>query len=150
MLRRSKVNILTTLSSALLCLPLCAASLLAQKTDDQAVFRTDTRLVVLPVTVVDKSGRLITTLPQSAFQVFENGAPQKIKLFKREDVPVSMGLVIDNSGSMRDKRREGRRCAVALVKDSNKEDEAFIVNFNDDAYIDTPDFTNDISCSIRR
>jgi VWFA-related protein len=124
---------------------LAAVLLPAQKPDDQAVFRTDTRLVVLQCTVVDKSGRLITTLPQNAFQVYENGAQQQVKLFKREDVPVSMGLVIDNSGSMRDKRQKVAAAAVALVKDSNKEDEAFVVNFNDDAYLDTPDFTSDIN-----
>jgi VWFA-related protein len=145
MLQRSKFKVLTT-SFASPFLMLAAAGLLtAQKADDQAVFRTDTRLVVLQCTVVDKNGRLITTLPQNAFQVYENGAPQKVKLFKREDVPVSMGLVIDNSGSMRDKRQKVAAAAVALVKDSNKEDEAFVVNFNDDAYLDTPDFTSDIN-----
>jgi len=144
MLRRSKFKILTT-SFASPFLMLAAVLLPAQKPDDQAVFRTDTRLVVLQCTVVDKSGRLITTLPQNAFQVYENGAQQQVKLFKREDVPVSMGLVIDNSGSMRDKRQKVAAAAVALVKDSNKEDEAFVVNFNDDAYLDTPDFTSDIN-----
>ena len=56
------------------------------------------------MTVTDKSGQLVTNLPQSAFQVYENGVLQQIKIFKREDVPVSMGLIIDNSGSMREKR----------------------------------------------
>jgi VWFA-related protein len=69
--------------------------------------------------------------------------PQQIKVFKREDVPVSMGLVIDNSGSMRDKRAKVEAAALALVKDSNPQDEVFIVNFNDDAFLDQP-FTNDI------
>ena len=75
--------------------------------DDEAVFRTDTNLVMLHATVVDKNGHLLTDLPQNAFQVYENGVEQRIKIFKREDVPVSMGLVVDNSGSMRDKRHEG-------------------------------------------
>jgi len=145
MLRRSKFKGLTISHARFFWLALAMVStLVAQKSDETAIFRTDTRLVVLPVTVVDKSGRLVTTLPESAFQVFENGVPQKVKQFKREDVPVSMGLVIDNSGSMRDKRQKVAAAAVALVKDSNKEDEAFVVNFNDDAYLDTPDFTNDI------
>jgi Ca-activated chloride channel homolog len=74
--------------------------------------------------------------------VFENGVPQQIKVFKREDVPVSMGLVIDNSGSMRDKRAKVEAAALALVKDSNPQDEVFIVNFNDEAFLDK-DFTND-------
>jgi Ca-activated chloride channel family protein len=84
-----------------------------------------------------------TNLPESAFQVYENGVAQHIKIFKREDVPVSMGLIIDNSGSMRDKRAKVEAAALALVKDSNRQDEVFIVNFNDEAFLDK-DFTNDI------
>jgi Ca-activated chloride channel homolog len=110
---------------------------------DPAIFSTDTRLVVLQATVQDKSGKLITNLPQSAFEVYEDGKLQPIKLFKREDVPVSMGLIIDNSGSMRDKRQKVESAALALVKESNPDDEVFIVNFNDEAYLDT-DFTSDI------
>src|SRR5690242_18563147 len=72
--------------------------------DGAAVFRSDTRLVVLHASVVDKGGKLVTNLPEAAFKVYENGAEQAIKIFKREDVPVSMGLLIDDSGSMRDKR----------------------------------------------
>jgi VWFA-related protein len=115
--------------------------------DTGTVFRSDTRLVVLPTTVVDKSGHLVTTLPKEAFTVFENGVQQQIKQFKREDVPVSMGLVIDNSGSMRDKRAKVEAAALALVKASNPSDEVFIVNFNDEAFLDNPhgkDFTSDV------
>src|SRR4051812_2755126 len=65
---------------------------------DQPIFRSDTRLVVCHVTVVDKNGHFVTNLPQDAFTVFENGTPQPVKIFRREDVPVSMGLIIDNSG----------------------------------------------------
>ena len=115
--------------------------------DTGTVFRTDTRLVVLPTTVMDKNGHLVTTLPREAFTVLENGVQQEIKQFKREDVPVSMGLIIDNSGSMREKRAKVEAAALALVKASNPEDEVFIVNFNDEAFLDNPhgkDFTNDI------
>ena len=107
------------------------------------VFRADTRLVVLHASVVDRSGKLLTNLPRSAFRVFEDNVEQQIKIFRREDVPVSMGLVIDNSGSMRDKRQKVEAAAIQLVKASNPRDEAFIVNFNDDAYLDV-DFTGDI------
>jgi VWFA-related protein len=102
------------------------------------IYRTDTRLVVCHTTVVDKMGRLVTNLKQDAFGVTENDVKQDILLFKREDIPVSMGLIIDNSGSMRPKRASVEAAALALVKDSNPEDEVFIVNFNDDAYIDNP------------
>jgi Ca-activated chloride channel family protein len=107
------------------------------------IFTSDTRLVVLPISVSDKSGKLVTDLQQKAFKVFENGIEQPIKLFKREDVPVSLGLIIDNSGSMRDKRQKVEMASIDLVKASNKQDEVCIVNFNDDAWLDVP-FTNDI------
>ena len=111
--------------------------------DGPAVFSSDTHLVVLHATVFDKSSHLVTNLQQGAFQVFENGKLQQLKVFKQEDVPVSLGLIIDNSGSMRDKRQKVEAAALALVKDSNPEDEVFIVNFNDEAYLDQ-DFTSDI------
>jgi Ca-activated chloride channel family protein len=110
----------------------------------ETIFSSETRLVPLNVTVTDKAGHLVTNLPQNAFTVFENGVSQQIKLFKREDVPVSLGLIIDNSGSMREKRTGVESAALALVKDSNKQDEVFIINFNDEVYIDA-DFTSDIT-----
>jgi Ca-activated chloride channel homolog len=111
-----------------------------------AVFSTDTRLVPLNVTVTDKSGRLVTNLPQSAFQVYENGVLQQIKIFKREDVPVSLGLIIDNSGSMREKRQGVESAALALVKDSNPQDEVIVVNFNDEVYLDTCQGSGSSNC----
>ena len=125
---------------------LAAAAVMAQQ-EAPAIFRTDTRLVVCHTTVTDKSGRLVTNLTQDAFIVTENGAPQTIKVFRREDVPVSMGLIVDNSGSMRDKRAKVEAAALALVKDSNPDDEVFIVNFNDEAFLDNPhgkDFTSNV------
>jgi len=115
---------------------------------DLAKFTADTRLVVCNTTVVDKTGHLVTDLSKSNFTVLENGQPQQIRDFRHEDVPVSLGLVIDNSGSMRDKRAKVAAASLALVKDSNKDDEVFVVNFNDEAFLDLPhqkDFTNDIS-----
>lgn len=128
---------------------LMAAALVAQPAQDTAtVFRADTRIVVCHTTVIDKAGHLVTTLPQSAFTVYENKVKQEIRKFKREDVPVSLGLVIDNSGSMRNNLAKVKAAALALIKDSNRDDEIFIVNFNDTAYLDNPkdkDFTNDIA-----
>jgi Ca-activated chloride channel family protein len=119
---------------------LCGAA--AAQNEGAAIFRTDTRLVVLHASVVDKRGKLITNLPESAFKVYENGVEQQIKLFKREDVPVSLGLLIDDSGSMRDKRAKVAAAALAAVRASNPQDEVFVVNFNDEAYLDQS-FTND-------
>jgi VWFA-related protein len=111
------------------------------------VFHSDTRVVVCNTTVIDRSGHLVTGLAQSAFSVFEDGVRQQIRVFRREDLPVSLGLIIDNSGSMRLKRASVEAAALALVKDSNPQDEVFIVNFNDIAYLDNPGakaFTSDI------
>jgi Ca-activated chloride channel homolog len=110
-----------------------------------AVFHADTRVVDLHATVVDKNGHLLTNLPIDAFSVTENGVPQQIHSFKLEDIPVSLGLVIDNSGSMRNKRAKVEAAALALVRASNQQDEVFIVNFNDQSYLDLPkgkDFTS--------
>jgi VWFA-related protein len=120
----------------------CLGMSLAQEQSD-AIFRSDTRRVVLHATVVDKNGKLLPDLPREAFTVTENGVVQEIKMFRREDVPVSLGLIIDNSGSMRDKRQKVNVAALALVKASNPQDEVFIVNFNDEAYLDQP-FTSDV------
>ena len=131
---------------------LAAGALWAQQAAPQddgkpTVFHLDTRIVVCHTTVIDKEGHLVTTLPESAFTVYENKVRQQIRRFKREDIPVSLGLVIDNSGSMRNKLEQVKAAAVALVKASNPEDEVFVVNFNDAAYLDLPpgkDFTNSI------
>jgi len=122
----------------------CAQTAPAQqdKTEDP-VFSVGTRLVLLPITVSDKGGKLITDLPQKAFKVFENGVEQPIKIFRREDVAISLGIIIDNSGSMREKRQKVEAASMDLVKASNPQDEVFIVNFNDDAFLDVP-FTSDI------
>jgi len=107
------------------------------------VFRADTRLVPLYISVLDHRGNLLTDLTRDDFTVFENSVEQEIRSFGREDVPVSMGLIIDNSGSMRDKRAAVESAALVLVERSNPNDEVFIVNFNDEAYLDV-DFTNDV------
>jgi len=84
-------------------------------------------------------------LKQENFRVLEDKVEQKLSVFKREDVPVSMGLVIDNSGSMRDKRPRVNEAAITLVQASNPQDEAFVVNFNDDYYLD---LDKDFSSSV--
>jgi Ca-activated chloride channel family protein len=121
---------------ATLLVSLSAACLFAQ-------FRADTRLVVLHASVTDRKGKLITNLDKNAFKVFENGELQQVKIFRREDVPVSLGIIIDDSGSMATKRSRVEAAALAMVRASNSQDEVFIVNFNDDAYLDVP-FTNDM------
>jgi Ca-activated chloride channel homolog len=107
--------------------------------------RVDVNLVVLHTTVLDDRGRFADGLKQDNFRVLEDKVEQKLSVFKREDIPVSMGLVIDNSGSMRDKRPRVNQAAITLVEASNPQDEAFVVNFNDDFYLDLDkDFTNSV------
>lgn len=114
-----------------------------QTPDDGSVIRVDSRLVVLHCAVLDRSGKLITDLTQQHFKVYENKVEQPVKMFRREDTPVSLGLVIDNSGSMRGKRKRVEAASLELVKASNPQDEVLIVNFNDEAYRDV-EFTNDL------
>ena len=108
------------------------------------VFKAEVQEVTLHATVVDEKQRLITNLDKSAFTVFENNQPQAITSFRHEDVPVAMGIVIDNSGSMRDKRDKVNKAAINLVRSSNPQDQVFVVNFNDEYYLDQ-DFTGDIN-----
>jgi Ca-activated chloride channel family protein len=127
----------------LLGLYVCVGFRSSATAQNETVFSSETRLVVLHATVVDKNGHLITNLPQSAFHVYENSLEQRIKVFRREDIPVSMGLVIDNSGSMNNKRRKVESASLELVKASNPQDEIFVINFNYDPSLDV-DFTSDI------
>jgi len=115
----------------------------AGKQGSKLTFNVD--LVVLHTTVLDDRQRFADGLKTENFRVFEDKVEQKLSVFKREDVPVSMGLVIDNSGSMRDKRPRVNEAAITLVQASNPSDEAFVVNFNDDFYLDLDkDFTNSV------
>jgi Ca-activated chloride channel homolog len=107
------------------------------------VFHATAQEVTLHATVVDERNRLITNLAKGDFAVFENSQPQQIRSFRQEDIPVAMGIVIDNSGSMREKREEVNKAAVNLVKASNPDDQVFVVNFSDEYYLDQ-EFTSDV------
>jgi Ca-activated chloride channel family protein len=107
------------------------------------VFKKDVDEVLLHATVVDDKQHIVTNLDRGAFTVFEDGKPQNIISFHHEDIPVSMGIIIDNSGSMREKRNKVNQAALNLVRSSNPKDEVFVVNFNDEYYLDQ-DFTNNL------
>jgi len=136
----SKFAALSLLASTWL---VCAQNAPESRSSDDPTFSVGTRLVVLPVSVLDRGGKLVTDLQQKSFKVFENGVEQPIKIFRREDVPISLGIIIDNSGSMREKRQKVETASLDLVRASNPQDEVFIVNFNDDAFLDVP-MTSDI------
>jgi Ca-activated chloride channel family protein len=105
--------------------------------------RTDAYEVRLNASVFDGTGKSIQTLGKDAFHVYEDGVPQTIASFRHEDLPVSLGILIDSSGSMYDKRAAVEKAALDFVKLSNHEDEAFVVDFSWEAFIDQ-DFTSDI------
>ncbi|HKN33167.1 MAG TPA: VWA domain-containing protein [Terriglobales bacterium] len=107
------------------------------------VFKAQVEEVILHATVLDEKQRMVTNLDRGAFAVFENNQPQTIKTFRHEDIPVAMGIVIDNSGSMREKRDKVNKATLNLVRASNPNDEVFVVNFNDEYYLDQ-DFTSNV------
>jgi len=127
---RLKCVILSTFASLVLC-------------GQEATFRTDTRLVVLNVSVFDQAGKIVRDLGKSAFTVYENGEKQTLNVFRQDDVPISLGLIIDTSASMTNKRDRVASAALAMVKASNPQDEVFIINFNESAVL-AKEFTNDI------
>lgn len=104
--------------------------------------RAEVGEVRLNASVVE-NGRAVQTLMQDAFHVYEDGVPQTIASFRHEDLPVSLGILIDSSGSMYDKREAVGKASLDLVRLSNPRDEAFLVDFSDEAFIDQ-DFTSDV------
>jgi VWFA-related protein len=114
------------------------------KNGDRYTFRSQVNEVTLSATVLDSRRHLVTNLAPTNFAVYEDNQPQKITSFKREDIPVSIGIVVDNSGSMRTKRAAVTKAVLNLIQASNPQDEVFVVNFNDDPYLDQ-DFTNKLN-----
>jgi Ca-activated chloride channel family protein len=102
------------------------------------VLRTETDMTLVNVSVTDPIGRLVTGLERDNFRVFENGEEQEIVKFASEDVPVSIGVIFDMSGSMTDKIEKSRIAAVQFFRTANPQDEFFLVNFNDRAQLVSP------------
>ncbi|MGD1155405.1 MAG: VWA domain-containing protein [Terriglobia bacterium] len=118
--------------------PVAAGTPQAEKKGKEYTINVDVNLVVLHATVLDKKGRMVNDLHQDDFRVFEDGAPQKLSVFSHADIPVTMGIVIDDSGSMKQKRESVNAAALTFAKTSNPQDQVFVVNFNDVYYLDTP------------
>jgi Ca-activated chloride channel homolog len=114
-----------------------------QGSNGHYTLKTNAFEVRLNASVIDGSGKKIDDLPEDAFKVYEDGVLQQIVGFKHEDIPVSIGILIDNSGSMYDKTAAVGAAALDLVKLSNPQDEAFLVDFSSEPYIDQ-DFTSDV------
>src|SRR5690348_11402650 len=109
--------------------------------------RSEARLVLLDVSVRDSHGALVAGLPKDSFHVTENGAPQPITVFDQEDIPVTVGLLVDESRSMAPKRADVLTAAEIFIQESNPQDEIFILNFNDTVRRGLPDgelFSDDV------
>ncbi len=105
----------------------------------ESTISVDVDLVDLQATVVDRKGGFVSGLNKENFQVFEDRVPQMIRVFQHEDVPVAVGLIVDNSGSMAPKRKDVTAAALAFVRSSNPQDQMFVVNFNEHVFFGLPD-----------
>lgn len=120
-----------------------AGTTLSRNRNGQFTLQRNVEEVVMYATVFDEKQRLVTDLNKDDFKVYEDGVLQTISSFQHQDIPISLGILVDNSGSMRTKRQAVNSSALDLVHFSNPQDETFIVNFSDEAYIDQ-DFTSDM------
>ena len=109
--------------------------------DDQYTISVSVGMVVLNATVRNRNGVLVSGLGKGDFQVYEDGVLQQVELFSHDDIPVTVGLVVDNSGSMRPKRPEVISAALAFARSSNAEDQMFVVSFNENVSFGLPDDT---------
>ena len=108
---------------------------------DSNTIRVNVDLVILHATVQNRKHILVSGLAKEHFQVYEDGVLQQIESFSRDDIPVTVGLVVDNSGSMRPKRPEVIAAALAFARSSNPEDQMFVVSFNENVWVGLPDNT---------
>jgi Ca-activated chloride channel homolog len=114
--------------------------------DDQSpgfVFKKEIEEVVLHAAVVNDQNHLITGLGRNNFEVYEDGKRQEVTSFRKERVPIALGILVDNSGSMLPKRAKVNEAALQLVNASQDEDRVFVVNFGEDAFLDQ-DYTQDV------
>src|ERR1035438_6365845 len=114
-----------------------------QAETEEFVFKKKVEEVALHAVVVDQQNHLISSLNRDAFSVYEDGKLQKLTSFRQENVPLAMGILIDNSGSMRPKRQKVNEAALNLVRSSSTQDQVFVVNFGEQSYLDQ-DFTDDV------
>ena len=123
--------------------PVSQSGTVQKGADGRYTLTQDAYEVRLNASVIDGSGKSIQTLTKDAFHVYEDGVPQVLTSFRHEDLPVSIGLLIDSSGSMYDKRAAVEKAALDLVRLSNPKDEEFLVDFSSEAFIDQ-DFTSSL------
>jgi len=124
------------------------AGAIEKRQDGVYTLHEDVDEVLLSCAVVDDQGRPVLDLTKNDFRIWEDGVPQVARSFLHQDLPVSMGVLVDNSGSMRDKRMAVTMAVMKLLRESNPKDSAFIVNFSDRAYLDQG-FTSDLEALNR-
>jgi len=112
---------------------------LSSRTSEQPSISVTSELVVLPVNVTDKNGNFVSGLTENNFQVYEEKRLQDLALFQREDTPVSVGLIVDHSGSMELKLPSVITAISAFAHSGNPDDEMFVVNFNDNVVLEPLD-----------
>jgi Ca-activated chloride channel homolog len=142
--KRRTVSVCALLLAA--TLPAFAAPQAAPSESQPAHISVDVNLVVLNATVTDRKGNAVSDLSERDFQVYEDGVPQRIKLFNHGDVPVAAGLAVDHSGSMRRKLADVSMAARTFVQASNPGDRMLVVNFNEHVELGLPAsmrFSND-------
>jgi VWFA-related protein len=141
--------VLTALLIVALDSPVCAQPSSAPQSGpgDAFTIRVNVDMVVLHATAENRNNTPVSGLSKSDFRVYEGGELQQIKSFSHEDVPVTVGLVIDNSGSMKSKRRDVIAAALAFARSSNPQDQMFVINFNERVSLGLPgnvDFTDQV------
>lgn len=106
--------------------------------EDEYTFKLNANMVILSATVLDRHDALVSGLVKDDFHVFENGVPQQIMNFSHEDIPVTVGILVDDSGSMWPKRNDVIAAAMAFARSSNPRDQMFVVSFNEHVHFDLP------------
>ena len=137
----AQISVLTALvGSALVAVLGLAQTALPPNGEQGPVLRSGAELVVLHVAVRDRQSRFVPGLEPDQFRVYEDGVPQTIQFFAHDDRPATIGLVVDNSGSMRSRRHDVRTAALAFIRASNPHNELFIANFNENVWAGLPPY----------
>src|SRR6266850_886156 len=152
-----KKSVIIAIACVVIALPAVMAAYVAQSQKAQdapadrpqtpqqnQTIKVDVDLVMVTATVTDAQNRYVTGLEQEHFQVWEDKLEQKIEYFSAEDVPISLGVIFDTSGSMKDKISTARDAAVTFLKTGNPEDEYFLVEFANRPQV-AEDFTTDVT-----
>jgi VWFA-related protein len=116
----------------------CLLAAVSAAAEKRADIRVESRLVLIPVSVTDARNHAVTGLGRDAFRIFDGKAEQRLTSFAIEDAPVSIGIVFDSSGSMRDKLREAREAVSKFVAGANPEDEFFLTDFSSASRVSVP------------